>query len=168
MSKKNQLEVIHERSLAKGLLAGLIGGLVATAAKTYAERLFPPRTAERAGASGFACAEDRRSQVGQGEGTGGRRGDPLGVRRGDWSGVWSAGRVLSRCHDEGWCGFWHGAELVDPWDGTTCPGDFARAGGSDVTRANERDGRTCDVWRGDRDGAAVCQKENGVVGAREY
>jgi putative membrane protein len=43
MSKKNKLEVIHERSLAKGLLAGLIGGLVATAAKTYAERLFPPR-----------------------------------------------------------------------------------------------------------------------------
>jgi putative membrane protein len=43
MSKKHELEVIHERSLAKGLLAGLIGGLVATAAKNYAERLFPPR-----------------------------------------------------------------------------------------------------------------------------
>jgi putative membrane protein len=33
----------HERSLAKGLLAGLIGGLVATAAKMYAEKIFPPR-----------------------------------------------------------------------------------------------------------------------------
>ncbi len=48
MSKKlknthHELAVIQERSLAKGLLAGLIGGLVATAAKTYAERLFPPR-----------------------------------------------------------------------------------------------------------------------------
>jgi putative membrane protein len=32
------------RSLAKGLLAGLIGGLVATAAKTFAERMYPPRT----------------------------------------------------------------------------------------------------------------------------
>ncbi len=33
-----------ERSLAKGLVAGLIAGLVATAAKTFAERMFPPRT----------------------------------------------------------------------------------------------------------------------------
>jgi putative membrane protein len=44
-SKKHELAVTtHERSLAKGLLAGLIGGLVATAAKRYAEKLFPPRT----------------------------------------------------------------------------------------------------------------------------
>jgi len=34
----------RERSLAKGLVAGLIGGLVGTVAKTFAERLFPPRT----------------------------------------------------------------------------------------------------------------------------
>lgn len=33
-----------ERSLAKGMLAGLVGGVVATAAKTFGERLFPPRT----------------------------------------------------------------------------------------------------------------------------
>jgi putative membrane protein len=32
------------RSLAKGLFAGLIGGLVATAAKTFAEKIYPPRT----------------------------------------------------------------------------------------------------------------------------
>jgi putative membrane protein len=32
------------RSLAKGLLAGLIGGLAATAAKTFAEKIYPPRT----------------------------------------------------------------------------------------------------------------------------
>jgi putative membrane protein len=32
------------KSLAKGLLAGLIGGLVATAAKTFAEKIYPPRT----------------------------------------------------------------------------------------------------------------------------
>ena len=37
-------EKTHERSLAKGLLAGLIGGLVATAAKTFAEKIYPPRT----------------------------------------------------------------------------------------------------------------------------
>ncbi len=33
-----------ERSLAKGMFAGLIGGLVATAAKSVGERFFPPRT----------------------------------------------------------------------------------------------------------------------------
>lgn len=33
-----------ERSLVKGMLAGLVGGLVATAAKSFGERLFPPRT----------------------------------------------------------------------------------------------------------------------------
>ena len=32
------------KSLAKGLLAGLIGGLVATAAKSFAEKIYPPRT----------------------------------------------------------------------------------------------------------------------------
>lgn len=33
-----------ERSLVKGMVAGLVGGLVATAAKSFGERLFPPRT----------------------------------------------------------------------------------------------------------------------------
>jgi putative membrane protein len=37
-------EKTFAKSLAKGLLAGLIGGLVATAAKSFAERIFPPRT----------------------------------------------------------------------------------------------------------------------------
>jgi putative membrane protein len=45
MAKKHELEeTTHKRSLAKGLLAGLIGGLVATAAKSVAERIYPPRT----------------------------------------------------------------------------------------------------------------------------
>jgi putative membrane protein len=45
MSKTHELkETTYGRSLAKGLLAGLIGGLVATAAKTFAERIYPPRT----------------------------------------------------------------------------------------------------------------------------
>ena len=35
---------VQHRSLAKGLLAGLIGGLVATGAKTLAEKVYPPRT----------------------------------------------------------------------------------------------------------------------------
>jgi putative membrane protein len=43
-----KVEVLQEKtyakSLAKGLLAGLIGGLVATAAKSFAERIYPPRT----------------------------------------------------------------------------------------------------------------------------
>ncbi len=34
----------QEKSLAKGLLAGLIGGIVATAAKSLAEKFYPPRT----------------------------------------------------------------------------------------------------------------------------
>ncbi len=34
----------HERSLAKGLFAGMVGGVVATAAKSAGERFFPPRT----------------------------------------------------------------------------------------------------------------------------
>lgn len=45
MNETDQLEgATYGRSLAKGLLAGLIGGLVATAAKTFAERIYPPRT----------------------------------------------------------------------------------------------------------------------------
>jgi putative membrane protein len=33
-----------ERSLWKGIAAGIVGGLVATAAKTLAEKVYPPRT----------------------------------------------------------------------------------------------------------------------------
>jgi len=32
-----------ERSLAKGLVAGLIGGIIATAAKSLAEKIYPPK-----------------------------------------------------------------------------------------------------------------------------
>jgi putative membrane protein len=43
-----KVEVLQEkrysRSLAKGLLAGLIGGLAATAARSIVEKLYPPRT----------------------------------------------------------------------------------------------------------------------------
>ena len=35
---------VQEKSLAKGLLAGMIGGLVATAAKSLGEKIYPPRT----------------------------------------------------------------------------------------------------------------------------
>jgi putative membrane protein len=45
MSETHELkETTRGRSLAKGLLAGLIGGLVATAAKGLAEKIYPPRT----------------------------------------------------------------------------------------------------------------------------
>ena len=37
-------EHLGDKDLAKGLLAGLIGGVVATAAKTLAEKVYPPRT----------------------------------------------------------------------------------------------------------------------------
>jgi putative membrane protein len=35
---------VPEKSLVKGILAGLVGGLVATAAKSLAEKIYPPRT----------------------------------------------------------------------------------------------------------------------------
>ena len=35
---------VTERNLWKGLLAGFVAGLVATAAKSFAEKLYPPRT----------------------------------------------------------------------------------------------------------------------------
>jgi putative membrane protein len=38
------VEQLREKSIAKGLFAGLIGGLVATAAKSLAEKIYPPRT----------------------------------------------------------------------------------------------------------------------------
>ena len=44
MSKTHELDKTkYGPSLAKGLMAGLIGGLVATAAKKFAERIYPPR-----------------------------------------------------------------------------------------------------------------------------
>ena len=44
MSDTKPEESLQEHSLAKGLLAGLIGGVVATAAKSFAEKIYPPRT----------------------------------------------------------------------------------------------------------------------------
>jgi putative membrane protein len=45
MTETHELkETTYRQSLAKGLLAGLIGGLVATAAKSLAEKIYPPRT----------------------------------------------------------------------------------------------------------------------------
>lgn len=46
MFRKKKVEVKPERSLAKGMLAGMIGGLAATAGKTLAERVFPPKKRE--------------------------------------------------------------------------------------------------------------------------
>jgi putative membrane protein len=37
-------EHVGQKDIAKGLVAGMIGGLVATAAKSVAERIYPPRT----------------------------------------------------------------------------------------------------------------------------
>jgi putative membrane protein len=48
MFRKKKVEV-RERSLAKGMLAGMIGGVVATAGKTLAERAFPPKKQSSAG-----------------------------------------------------------------------------------------------------------------------
>jgi putative membrane protein len=44
MFGKAKVEVVQERSLLKGMLAGLVGGLVATAGKSLAEKVFPPKT----------------------------------------------------------------------------------------------------------------------------
>ena len=37
-------EHVGQKDIAKGIVAGMIGGLVATAAKSVAERIYPPRT----------------------------------------------------------------------------------------------------------------------------
>lgn len=44
LAKEPHIVEESQRSLAKGMLAGLIGGIVATAAKSLGERIFPPRT----------------------------------------------------------------------------------------------------------------------------
>ena len=44
MSDKELSARVQTPSLAKGLLAGLIGGIAATAAKSLAEKIYPPRT----------------------------------------------------------------------------------------------------------------------------
>ncbi|MEK6397040.1 MAG: DUF1440 domain-containing protein [Terriglobus sp.] len=44
MSKKLPQPSSPAKDILKGALAGLIGGLIATAAKSYAEKLYPPRT----------------------------------------------------------------------------------------------------------------------------
>lgn len=40
----SETQQIAGASLAKGMLAGMVGGLIATAAKTFVERIYPPRT----------------------------------------------------------------------------------------------------------------------------
>jgi putative membrane protein len=35
---------VGDKNVAKGLIAGMVGGIVATAAKSVAERIYPPRT----------------------------------------------------------------------------------------------------------------------------
>lgn len=69
---------VTTQSLAKGVIAGLIGGLVATAAKTLAERMFPPRTHGESEArevlgqtvsehlSGHSISDESREAVGEG------------------------------------------------------------------------------------------------------
>ena len=44
MGLSEEAEPTSERSLWKGAVAGLVGGLVATAAKSLAEKIYPPRT----------------------------------------------------------------------------------------------------------------------------
>ncbi len=43
-AEKQTHDYLGDQSLAKGLLAGVIGGILATAAKSLAERVYPPRT----------------------------------------------------------------------------------------------------------------------------
>ncbi len=44
MTKKSKPAGSPTRNLVKGAIAGMIGGLIATAAKSAAERIYPPRT----------------------------------------------------------------------------------------------------------------------------
>jgi putative membrane protein len=41
-----EIVAVQKKSLAKGLLAGLIGGLAATGAKSLVEKVYPPRAQE--------------------------------------------------------------------------------------------------------------------------
>lgn len=62
---------VSEKSLAKGLLAGLIGGIVAMAAKNLAERIYPPQAHEQHD-SAFGMADNR-------------SGHASGLDLGEWS-----------------------------------------------------------------------------------
>lgn len=42
-AEQRSYDNVGNKSLAKGMLAGLIGGIIATAAKTLAEKAYPPR-----------------------------------------------------------------------------------------------------------------------------
>lgn len=45
--KKREIAVAEPRSLAKGLIAGCLGGVAGILAMTFAERLFPPQAREK-------------------------------------------------------------------------------------------------------------------------
>jgi putative membrane protein len=74
MSETKVAAVNKHKSLAKGLIAGLIAGLAATAAKSLAERIFPPQpklwpeprvpaTERRMGETQAALAKARQSEA---------------------------------------------------------------------------------------------------------
>ena len=77
------------QSLLKGAVAGLIGGLIATAAKTAAERIYPPRThgepeppsvlAEKLGAPRLHTPEKKAAEEGIHWGFGALTGAAYGV-----------------------------------------------------------------------------------------
>ena len=92
---------VAKRSLVKGMLAGLAGGLAAVAAKGVADKFFPEHA--HGGRADAAVAEIPRS--GAFVGGCGRTGDcgvaPLGVWGAGGGGLWGGGGVLPCCDGEG-------------------------------------------------------------------
>ena len=61
--KKREIAVAEPRSLAKGLIAGCLGGVAGILAMTFAERLFPPQArAEAAGRTGWRISRRKRTR----------------------------------------------------------------------------------------------------------
>ncbi len=104
----------HKRSLAKGLLAGLIGGLAATAAKSLAGSYF--RRARMENRNHHRCWWRRSSGIGWRERKSSQRWRQfIGDLEQRPCGLWCAGGILPGSYGKGRCGLWYGTDFTDPW-----------------------------------------------------
>ena len=160
MKKLNEKTVT--RSLAKGMLAGLIGGLVATAAKTLTEKIYRRRTHgepdplailaeklvghELVGTQKTAAVETL--QWGFGALTGAAYG--------------ALARILSASYSEGRRRIWNGVDFSNSWNRTSCTGSSRRCARANNARTHQRDGHPRRVRSGDRDSSSESKKDVGV------
>ena len=140
MSETKGAAVKKRKSLARGLIAGLIAGLAATAAKSLAERIFPPqpnhppeqqapgrRTHDGRNTSGACQGETERSL-------------PLGTGRDGRRGLWRGRRVLPRGDGQAWGQLRPGTGGAGPrgsaaraWPRRPARDQTARERGSEIT-----------------------------------